>query len=325
MSTSGSYDFSATAAQVIAAAAENLGILGSGETINSNDESRLLYRLNIIAKEFGASDGSPGMKVHTRQRVTLFLAKGQQTYLVGPASTDSRATTQYGRTTLSASEAVSQTTLSVSAVKDAVTFPETTVSMTNGDIIGLQLGIGVIQWSTISGTPIGDTVTVVDPIGASAPAGSYLWWFTNRAQRFTVIESAVIRDANLTDRPVDVYVDARQYDQGVADKYADGSPTAILVEPLRLNTRVTLNTQPTDVTEQLRMTVLYPSEDYDATTNDIAFPQEWFGFLEWELTLRGCPMFGKTWTPEMERNYQNAKMRATTLNPENSVLYFQPG
>ena len=75
MSTSGSYNFSLTAAQLIARAAQNLKILRVGGTINSDQQTNLLQTLNVIAKEFqGTSDLAPGMKVHTRQRVTLFLA-----------------------------------------------------------------------------------------------------------------------------------------------------------------------------------------------------------------------------------------------------------
>jgi hypothetical protein len=328
VATSGSYDFSLTAGQLLALVGQNLGLLQPGQDVDDFEAGAaadLLVRLNVVAKELqGTADGSSGMKVHTRQRVSLFLAKGQQTYLVGPASSDARATTQYGRTTLSAAEAAAQTDLSITSNTDTTTFPGTTVTMTNGDIIGIQLDDGTIQWTTISGTPA-STATVSVALTGGAAAGNYVWWFTSRAQRFPVIESAVLRDASLSDTPIDVYLDARQYDQGVVSKFADGMPTAILVEPLRTNTRVTLNNQPTDVEQQIVMTVLYPSEDYDATTNDIAYPQEWTGFLEWEVTLRACPSYGRQWTPEMERNYVNARARATGLNPENSVLYFQPG
>jgi hypothetical protein len=167
-------------------------------------------------------------------------------------------------------------------------------------------------------------MTIADATTVAASSGNYVWWFTSRAQRFVEIESAVIRGRNLEDTPIDVYRDARQYDQGVSDKYADGQPCAILVEPLRTNTRITLDSQPTDVREQLVLTVLYPAEDYDATTDDIAFPQEWYGRLEWEVTLRSCPMYGKAWTPEMEKNYQIATGRASNLNPEVCDLYFRP-
>lgn len=323
MATSNSWDFSLTAAQLVARAAKNLGVLASGGTINTNDEADLLQTLNVIAKEFqGTSDMSPGMKVHTRQRVTLFVAKGQQTYTVGPASTDARATTLYGRTTISAAESAAQTTLSVTAITDTTTFPGTTVTMTAADIIGIEQNDGTIFWTTISSTGAGPTVLVGTGLDVAAAAGNYVWWFTSRAQRFPVCEGAVLRTENLNDSELGVYIDARGYDQGVVDKYADGAPTTILVEPLRLSTRVTLNSQPNDVTSQIVLTVLYPSEDYDAT-NDIAFPQEWLGFLEWELTLRGCPMFGKSFTPDMQLNHKRSEAMARSLNPETSDLYFR--
>ena len=323
MASSGSFDYSLSAAGICTVAGENLGIVASGATLATNDQTMLLRRLNMVAKQFqGTADGSPGVKVHTRQRITLMLAKGQQTYLVGPASSDARASTQIGRTTLSAAEASGQTVLSITSNTDTTTYPGTTITMTASDFIGVQQDDGTIHWSTISGTP-GATATLAVALTANAASGSYVWWFTARAQRFPVIESAVIQYSNMTQFPLGVYSDARQYDQGVSDKYADGTPTNILVEPLRIATRVTLDSQPTDVTQTIVLTALYPSEDYDATTDDIAFPQEWLRPLAWELAFDAAPAVGKQWTPEMERNRQESLAIAKSLNPENSVLYFQ--
>lgn len=324
MATSGSYDYSVTASQIITAAFENLGVIAAGGTVATADSNTALQRLNFIAKQFqGTADGMQGMKVWTRQRVALFLAKGQQTYEIGPAATDARSTTQYGRTTLSAAEAAGQTVLSITSNTDTTTYPGTTVTMTSGDFIGIVLDDGTIQWTTISGTPAA-TATVGVALTGDAAAGNYVYWFTSRAQRFPEIESAVLRDQNLADRPINVFRNVREYELGVPSKYADGSPTSILVEPLRLNTRVTLDSQPTNVREQLILTVLYPSEDYDSTANEIAFPQEWFAALEWELTFRLCPAYGVQWTPEMEKNHNNALSIARSMNPEVSNLYFQP-
>ncbi len=326
ISTSNSWDFSLTAAQICARVARNIGVINRGGTINTNDEADILQTLNIVAKEFqGTADLSPGQKIHTRQRVTLMLAKGQQAYLIGPAATDARSSTLIGRTTIDAAEAISQTVLSVAATSDTTTYPGTTLTMTAADLIGIEQDDGTIHWTTVSSIVAGDTVTVATGIAVAASVGNYVYWFTSRAQRFPVIESAVLRNSSYEDTPIEIYREAASYDAGVADKYADGTPTAILVEPLRINTRVTLNAQPTDVTDQIVMTVLYPAEDYDATTNDIAFPQEWLGYLEWETTLRSCPMFGKAWTPAMDMSYKNAMKTAKSLNPETSDLYYQPG
>lgn len=323
MTTSNSFDYSLTAADIIRSAYEDLGVIAPGETVGTNDRTMALTRLNMLVKQLqGDPDISPWLKILSRRRITLALAKGEQTYLIGPSSTDSRASTQMGRTTLTASYAAGNTVLAIASNTDTTTYPGTTVTMTNGDIIGIQLSDGTIQWTTISGTPT-TTVTIANSLTSATASGKYVWWFTSRAQRFTTLESAVLREAGGTDSALNVYRDVREYEQGVADKFADGDPTAILVEPLRLNTRVTLNSQPTNVAKQIIFTALYPAEDYDATTDDIAFPQECFLFLSWELAFLLSASYGR-WTPEMEKNRATALTRARSMNPEVSSLYFQP-
>ncbi len=324
MATSGSWDFSLTAANIIDMALENLGVLASGATVVAADQTLALRRLNVIAKQFqGTADLAQGLKVHTRERITLFLAKGQQTYLIGPASSNARATTQYGRTTLSAAEAGGQTILSITSNTDTTTYPGTTVTMTASDFIGIELDDGTLHWSTISGTP-GATATIADALPSAAASGRYVYWFTSRAQRFPVIESARLRYSDYTETPMYVMRTANEYDDGVTDKYADGTPTSVLVEPLRIATRVTLDSQPTDVTDQIWLTVLYPAEDYDAAANDIAFPQEWLRPLSWELSKEIAPAYGAEWTQTMETLRRDALTVARNLNPEMSDAYFAP-
>jgi hypothetical protein len=322
MTTSASYDFSLTAAQIIQSAYEDLGVVTPGGTIASADSTMALSRLNMIVKQHqGRADGSPGLPVHTRQRITLPFALGQQTYLIGPATTDSPASTTLGRTTISNTEAVGQTVLSITSNTDITSYPGTTLTMANLDTIGIELDDGSIQWTTISGTP-GVTVTVNDALRDAASSGNYVWWFTLKAQRFPYIEFAAIRDENFNDTPIDIYTQVQQYEAVVA-KFADGTPTCILVEPLRLNTRVTLNIQPDDVSRQLYLTVLYPSEDYDSTSNDIAYPQEAYRYLSWELAFALSASVGR-WTDIMEKNRQESRAMYVGLNAENSILYFQP-
>jgi hypothetical protein len=325
MATSGSWDYGLTAANIIDMAVENLGVLASGGTIVAADQTLALRRLNTIAKQYqGTADGAQGLKIHTRQRITLMLAKDQQTYLIGPATGDARSSTAVYRTTIDGAEAIGQTVLSVTDTSDTTTYPGTTGTMTASDIIGIQQNDGTIFWTTVSSISAGVSVTVGAGLDVAAAVGNYVWWFTSRAQRFPVIESAVLREAGYTTTPLDVYTEVREYEYGVSDKYADGTPTAILVEPLRIATRITLNSQPTDVQQQIILTVLYPAEDYDATTNDIAFPQEAFRFLSWELSFEIAPAFQANWTPQMEKLRLESRQAWMNLNPENSVLYFQP-
>jgi hypothetical protein len=184
------------------------------------------------------------------------------------------------------------------------------------------LSDGTLFWTTISGTP-STTATLVSGITASAIQGAYVYWYTNKAQRFPVCEIAVLRNAQTVDVELPMFKEVAQFER-ISNKTQQGDPINLLIEPLRTQTRVTTDFLPQDVTKQIRMTVLYPAEDYDLTTDDIAFPQEWFAALEWELALRICPMFNSVWTPEMDKNYQQATSIARELNPKNTVAYFQP-
>lgn len=285
-----------------------------------------LTRLQDIVKQYGGrSDGSLGLKIDKRVRITCLLQSGQQSYLIGPASTDARASTAVGRTTIRADEAAGQTTLSVTAITDTTSDPGTTISMTASDIIGIEQNTGVMFFSTISSTGAGPTVDIGAGLDVAAAAGRSVFWFTSRAQRLPHIESIVLRDSNLNDTPLRVYTDAREYDQGVSNKYADGDPTSVLVEPLRINTRLTLDTQPTDTKKTLVITGWYPGEDMDAAANDLSFPQEAFRFFVWELAYEVHAGYGVQWTQAMENIRREAKATYLNLNPENSVLYFQPG
>jgi hypothetical protein len=247
-----------------------------------------------------------------------------QGYTIGPASTDSRASTQVGRTTISAAEASGQTVISITSNTDTTTYPGTTLTMADTNFVAIQQDDGTLHFTTISGTP-GATMTIAVALTAAAAAGNYVYFFASRAQRLVFVESAVIRDENNTDTPIHVYRTVEEYDAGVSDKYADGDPTAILIEPLRINTRVTLNSQPTDVTKRLILTGLYPQEDYDSASDDVSFPQEALRFLAWELSFEIADAYGKDWTASMERKRQEAKETYFNMYPEVCNLYFNPG
>jgi len=322
VATSNSWDFSQTAAGIIQGALEDINVLEAGESVDSDDSTVALRTLNQLVKQWqGSADMAAGLKIHTRHRIALFLGVNQTQYLIGPGSSDARATTAYGRTTVSSAYS-SGTSLSVTALTDTTTKVGTTVTMTTADIIGVVLDDGTIAWTTISAAS-SSPITIGGTLASAAAVGNYVYWFTSRAQRFVDIEDARLRDVELIDTKVDIYTDVSQY-ESLPQKDATGDPTAILVEPLRTQTRVTLNFAPQEMTDQLHLTVIYPSEDYDATTDDIAYPQEWLAALEWELARRLAPKFNKRWTETHQTSWLQATQIARQLNPQNTSIYFQP-
>lgn len=323
MATSGSFDYSLTANDIIVAAAEDIKVLEGGESLTSEDYAVFLRTLNMLVKQWsGMGDFAPGLKAFSRKRVAMWLAKGQQQYTLGPNSSDSRCSIAWGRTTISAAEASGQTTISITSNTDTTTHPGSTITMTASDIVGIQQDDGIIHWSTISGTP-SSTMDIAAALTAAASAGNYVWWFTARAQRPEYVESAVLRSSDYTDTPLVLNVIGEDYDLGITDKYGDGEPVMVTIEPQRLNTRVILDSQPTDVTDIIVFTVLYPMEDYDNSsgTDDIAYPQVWLSALELELAARCAPKFEKPWTKDLETRRMEAMTIARNQFPQNSSAY----
>ena len=317
MATSGSYDYSLTAATIIQDALENIGVVQNGESVDSDDQSVALRTLNMPAKQWqGTADQAQGFKMFLRQIVYMFLQLNQTVYNIGPAAADDHATTTYYTTTLDAAEAAGQTTLSVAS----------TASMANSDQIGIELDSGAIQWTTVSSFVANDTVTIaaVGGLTGAAASGNTVFYYTTKAQRLTDIMTAVLRNSDGTDLPITFFRTVQDY-EALPDKSAEGDPYALLVEPLRIKTKITLDYAPQDVTKVIRMVALYPSEDYDATTDDIAYPQEWFAALSWELARRLAPKFEKSWTPERQANWESATTIARQLTPQDTSAYFQPG
>lgn len=326
MPSSGSYDFSVDRNTIVQDAYTELTYLAAGETLSPEDLAWGSRKLNYLVKQWqGKADYAPGLKVWSRQRLTLFLAKGQQRYTIGPAATDARATAQYGRTTIRAAEALGQTVLDVTARTDTTTYPGTTVTMTDSDIIGIELDDGTIHWSTISSSSgSGPTVTIALALAAAAAAGNYVWWFTARAQKPIHVETAVLRDENYKDTPLDVYKEVERYEQ-LGDKTADGDPGSILIENQRANLAVTCNVQPNDVTKVINLTVLYPSEDFDAATDVPSYPQEWYRALMLGLAIDLAPGCEKPVSQDLRANFLSALTMAQGVDPENATVYFEPG
>ena len=325
MTTSQSWDFSITRNELITAALRAGRIIGKDQTPDANHITTGSEALNMLVKQLqGPIDMAFGRKAWTRQRLTMFLAKGQQRYTIGPASTDARCTAQYGRTTLSAAEAAAQTTLSITSNTDTTTYPGTTVTMTASDIVGIELDDGTIQWTTISGTP-SSTMDIAVALTGAASAGNYVYWFTSRAQRPVLIEAATLRDEDRKDQKLALYTEVEDYAK-FPDKFADGTnPTSMLVEYQRLNTAVTFDVQPTDVTKVVELSVLYPMEDYDSASDDVAFPQEAYRALKFLLALDLWPEYKENDPPAwLVRLGDQSKAFFDNLNPETTTLYFEP-
>lgn len=312
MATSGSYDYSVTATNVLTEALEIIGVLPVGQTIDSNDQTTCLRSLNMMVKQWsGNFDFAPGLKAFSRKRGYVFLQSGQGSYSLGP--TGDNATLTYIKTTLSTDEALGSTSLSLTS----------TTGMSASDKIGIVQNDGSIHWTTISGTP-GAPTTISTGLASAASSGNVVFTYTTKLIRPLYIEEAVLRNTDGDDFIALLLMTLGQYET-IPVKGADGQPGYYYYENSLLNGTLYLDYEPSDTTNVIRLTFMAPAEDYDAAANDIAYPQEWYLAISYGLAKLIGPKFEAKWTDLMESNYQSALAIARTSYAENTDVYFQPG
>lgn len=327
MATSGVWTYSVTASDIITGALEDIKVIASGQTADPNDVTVALRTLNLLAKQWqGNSDKFPGLKIWTRQRIAVFFALNQSRYLIGPASTDDRSAVQVGSSAV-ATFTSAQLTAAKAANATAITC-SAAIGTSASDPIGIVLADGTLGWTTIASGQGTTTPTLAANTLGAAAAGAIVFAYTNKSQRFVECEAALLRDHSNPSQPIDigldVFTDVAQF-EAITQKQAPGDCTALLIEPQRLNTAVTLNFAAANMYKTLRLTVIYPAEDYSAVANDVAFPQEYYAALEWELARRLAPKFGKAWTADLKEHWTIAVTEGVNLNPDDVAMNFEPG
>lgn len=322
--SSGNVDFSVTRDDIITEALKDLGVMAAGDTTSSasftDHSASMALKLNMLVKQWsGQSDFSPGIKMWSRKTAYLFLQKGQAVYTLGPTVSATSAldkfASSYVTTTIGATEASGQTVLTMT---DGSIFANT-------NRIGIQLDTGAIQWTTVSGTPAGNDVTVAVALTAQASAGNRVFGYATTAQgrRPLEIMTVVRRDVNGIDTPMDPI--SRYMYEEIGNKGADGTPTRFHYSGTLIDGTLYLDIEPTKVTDVLRIGYLSPIEDFDAATDLADYDAVWFRALCNGLKLEACGMFGQEGRAAYFKALRDESLAiAKNAAPEMSDAYFQP-
>lgn len=312
MATSGTTSYSVTELDILTATLGKLGVLPVGQTPNNDDIVLLRRNLNMLMKQWsGQADFAPGLKMWTRRRGYLFLQKDQTVYSLGSTG-DECAAESYVTTTLTASATGGASTITVASI----------TGLASAQRIGVLLSSGSFQWTTISGTPSGSTVTLAATLTGAAASGARVFAYTSKIQRPFEIVSAVRRDTDGNDTPMDPNLSLGEY-EAIPTKSATGTPTALYFEAQRTNAKAYLDAAPDTVTDVIRFVYLAYPEDTTAGTQDMDFPAEWFKPLVGQMTIDSAPDFMRTVTPEMKLYRDESLAIAKNAYAEKSTAYYQ--
>lgn len=280
MATSGSRDYTLTAAQIIEQALKELTLYGPGETVSTADQDDALVRLNLMIK----SEQAAGIKLWRYREAKLFTVKDQATYdLPGARAAN---VSEISETTIDANEASGQTVISVAS----------TTGFADDDVIGIVQDDGTIHWSTIAFFSAGDTVTINDALTAAATSGNKVFVYTTPLERpLRITHLRMEKDS--TETPIgapDGGPMARSEYFNLPSKDDPGFPTAYYYDPQLGTGKLYLWPAPNTVDYEVNFTYLDQLQDIDNASESLDCPQEWEEYFVSNLAIRLAPMFGVT-------------------------------
>lgn len=315
MALSGTYTLAVNRDEIIREAMFNIGSLYESEVPSSAEISDCSRKLSMMVKQWQArQDFAPGLKMWNRLRGELYLNSTTGQYQLGSSAMGWGTT--HNQNTTSATALASTSTVVLTAA----------TGITSGDKVGICLDSGALFWTTA--TLAGVTLTLASPLPSQATAGAYVFNYTTTQIRPELIETAVLRDIDFNDIPLNVMT-LQDYEflptKTAVTNIMD--PQAIYYEyGVNASSYGSLFTDAgaaADVTKHIHTVFLSPAMDITNASDNPCFPQSWFLALSWGLAKQICPMFNKQWSPLQQENAMQALAMAQEAFPETTSMYFQ--
>lgn len=312
MSSSGTTTYSATELDIYTDVLQTLGIIGAVETPDPNDAVLLRRKMNMLLKQWVAqADFAPGLKMWTRRRGFLFFVPDQHVYSIGPSG-DECADEDYASTTTTVAAATSDTTITVASVS----------GIAASSSIGVLLDSGSLHWTTVSGAPSGLVVTLATGLPSAAAVGARVFCFAAQVRNPFDIESAVFRDRDGGDSPIDPNMSLLEY-EAIRVKGADGTPSGLYFQAGKTAAKVYLNRAPDDMRGVLRFVYTSYIEDASTLSTSIDIPAEWIRAVSTQLVLDCADAFGRAVTPSMGKLRDEALAMARNAHPLMSTAAYE--
>lgn len=317
MTTSGSTNYTITAAEIIRQALLNLRVIDPSLTTPTQDSADALIALNLMIKSWQLD----GVFMWLNQEVCLHTAYGQQYYKLGDATTDDNwgLLSDCFKTQIAAAGSTGDLTITVDDDDD----------ISNADKIGIELDDGTIQWTTVNGAPAANVVTITAALTDDVALDNWVFTYTNRVARPTMILEARVRDTDDVDTPLHIVSSYNEF-MSITDKTSEGRVLDICYVPR--HTSGYLYTWPvagaTDITDRIVMTIQRTIEDFDLTTEHFDGPVEGLGACIWGLAAWLAPQYGVDLTSGKGLTILNnaaahySKLRAKYVDRE--PFYFKP-
>lgn len=159
----------------------------------------------------------------------------------------------------------------------------------SGDQIAVEIGDNLLQWTTVSGAPAGNTVTLTAALSEDVLTDGAVFAYSTKLARPTRLLQARRRlfapdPADYDDIWLTIQERPDYYNQ--PNKYAPATETMIYYDPQLVTGLVQLWDAPSNETDLVLFTFERPLQDITELTQTADFPQEWIETLSWNLAYR---------------------------------------
>ena len=312
MATSGTINFSVTELDIIQEALERLGVLGEGETPNSAQITTCSRTLNMMVKAWQGE----GLNLFAVQKIYIFFNPGQNSYRIQGVSGD-KACTTYTSTTLKNAIATTDTyTIKV----------DSNANIAASDVIGIYNdGYADIEWHTVASVSSTDTVVLNEVLNGDAFAVGNLvinYKPADSAMRPVRILNGIVRNVQSN---IDVpYTQINRDDYAIfPNKTTQGVPRQYYHNYQIGYAEIFTWPVPDSSVYMGVFWVQRTLDDFDATSDNPDFPQEWYLSLSTNLAIQVASKFGTDLAQiaDVVTLAQDAKMLARGFDRELSVQF----
>lgn len=277
MASSGSTDFNLTRDEIIHDALIHCGAIEQGEAPAAAETAFAARQLNRMVKTLQAK----GIRLWTRREAYLFLVVSQGRYVLDGSTEHFASVRDTIRTELASDMSSGAGSLTV----------DSTTGMAAADNIGVVLDDGTIEWGTIASVDSSTTLTLDGTIDDDdAATDNTVFTYTTKLVRPLRIIDAQRTNNQDVDTPINM-ISHQEY-QRLPNKTIVGLTNEAYYQPERPDGYLYLWPEPESANDRIRLTCLFPIEDFDTSANNPDLPQEWLDYLTWNLAKKLLPSYG---------------------------------
>lgn len=294
---------SKTALDVIKKALRIIKVLDANQPLQQIDRNTALEALNDVCRHL------PSQYNHlwTQTQGVLLMTKGKQFYKLG--LTGDRAVSRDNLIIGSTDSSESSGSASLTLVSAA--------GIASGNAIGVMLSTGVMQWTTVNGAPVGNTVTLTDALTESVNAGALVYAYASLIERPQQIVNAQFADS-ITNSEIPLVGWSRDEYFDQPDKSTQGNTSNYYYSPQLTNGE--LYVWPTAYSDQnvLRFTYIRPIDINVNNVDQVDFPAEWYLPLAYKLAEMLCDEYYVTSAEQQLIKLKSDELMGNVLAFDNS-------